>query len=72
MPRGPELPYVRVEAALRERIAQGEWSVDAALPSVAALAESYGVSRATVARALRQLESDGLVRIVPRWGTFKT
>jgi len=39
---------------------------------VATLAERYGVARGSVARALRALEADGMIRIVPRWGTFRT
>jgi DNA-binding GntR family transcriptional regulator len=36
------------------------------------LAEHYKVARATVARSLRKLADEGLVRIIPRWGTFRT
>ena len=70
--RPRELPSRRVEADLRQRIAAGEWASGAALPSIAALAEHYGTSRATVAKALRRLADDGLVEIVPQWGTFRT
>jgi hypothetical protein len=35
-------------------------------------AEHYGVSRATVAKALRRIAGDGLVEVVPQWGTFRT
>jgi DNA-binding GntR family transcriptional regulator len=38
---------------------------------MAELAAQYETSRATVAKALRILEGEGLVRIVPRWGTFR-
>ena len=72
MPRSPELPSARVTADLRQRVESGEWDTDDALPSVADLASYYQVSRTSVSRALKTLESDGLVRIVPRWGTFKT
>jgi DNA-binding GntR family transcriptional regulator len=60
-----------VEADLRRRIEAGEWERGQALPSVPVLAEHYGVARATVSRALRALADDGLVTIVPRWGTFR-
>ncbi len=60
-----------VTASLRERVAAGEWAPGDALPTVAALSAEYGVARATVARALRTLETDGLVRVIPRWGTFR-
>jgi DNA-binding GntR family transcriptional regulator len=42
------------------------------LPSIATLAEGYGVSRATAAKALRRLADDGLVEVIPQWGTFRT
>lgn len=58
-------------AALRRRIEAGEWAVDEALPATAALAEKYGVSQSTVTRAIRALAAEGLVRTVPRWGTFR-
>lgn len=69
--RSPELPRARVEADLRGRIAAGEWKSGQALPSVPALAEHYGVARATVSRAIHALAEDGLVKIIPRWGTFR-
>ena len=70
MPRGPERPYETVAADLRRRIAAGEWAVDEALPTTAALAEHYHVSQSTVTRVMRILAAEGLVRTVPRWGTF--
>ena len=71
VPRTPERPGERVAADLRRRIAAGEWEVDEALPTTVALAEHYGVSQATVTRVLRSLAAEGLVRAVPRWGTFR-
>jgi GntR family transcriptional regulator len=71
-PRPRELPSRRVETDLRRRASAGEWASGDALPSIAALAEHYGTSRATVAKAMRRLADDGLVEIVPQWGTFRT
>jgi len=71
VPRSQELPRARVEADLRRRIESGEWQSGEALPGVPALAAEYGVARATVSRALHALAADGLVNIVPRWGTFR-
>ena len=71
MPRGPERPYETVAADLRRRITADEWAVDEALPTTAALAEHYHVSQSTVTRVLRVLAGEGLVRTVPRWGTFR-
>jgi DNA-binding GntR family transcriptional regulator len=66
------MPSRRVEADLRRRIEADEWASGQALPSIASLAEHYGVSRATVAKALRRMADDGLVEVVPQWGTFRT
>jgi GntR family transcriptional regulator len=71
MPRAPQRPYETVAIDLRRRIAAGEWAVDEALPTTAALAEHYGVSQSTITRVLRLLAGEGLVRTVPRWGTFR-
>jgi len=71
-PRVPELPSQRVTDDMRRRLESGEWQQNAALPPVAELAASYGVSRTSVSRALKTLEQEGLIRIVSRWGTFKT
>jgi len=71
VPRGPERPSEIVAADLRRRIAAEEWVVNEALPTTVALAEHYQVSQATVTRVLRALAAEGLVRTVPRWGTFR-
>jgi GntR family transcriptional regulator len=71
-PRGPERPYETVAADLRRRVAAGEWQSGEALPVVAALAGHYQVSKSTITRVLRILADEGLVRVVPRWGTFRT
>jgi DNA-binding GntR family transcriptional regulator len=62
-------PSQLVEAALRARIAAGEWKSGERLPPVAELAAQYEVARSTVIAALRRM--DDLVEIVPNWGTFK-
>ena len=69
--RSEERPGERVTADLRQRLEAGEWASGEMLPTVATLAKHYGVARGTVASALRRLADDGLVRIVPRWGTFR-
>src|SRR5258708_2011621 len=66
--RQPERPSERIEADMRRRIASGEWQSGDQLPSVAALAEHYRVAGGTVARVLRKLSDDGLVRVVAGWG----
>lgn len=66
------LPSDRVASALRARIAAGEWAPGQRMPPVAALAEQYDTSRATVTKALRKLADEALITIVPNWGTFRT
>ncbi len=55
---------------LRIEIASGKFGADGQLPSEAQLVERYGVSRPTVARALRDLQVEGLVRRQAGAGTF--
>jgi DNA-binding GntR family transcriptional regulator len=69
---GHPAPIERVAADLRRRTKASEWASGEALRSIAALAEHYGLSRATVAKAVRRLANDGLVEVVPQWGTFRT
>ena len=54
-------PYRQIANAIRHRIATHQVAPNAPLPSVRALAEQTGVTPATVARAYRQLQDDGLV-----------
>ena len=54
-------PYRQIANAIRHRIATHQVAANAPLPSVRALAEQTGVTPATVARAYRQLQADGLV-----------
>jgi GntR family transcriptional regulator len=69
--RTPELPSRRAEADLRRRLGAGEWQPGDRLPSVAELAAHYGIARNTILKALRRIEGDGLIEIVPNWGTFR-
>ncbi|MEU1520200.1 GntR family transcriptional regulator [Streptomyces sp. NPDC005811] len=60
-----------VIAEMRRRIIKGDVEPGSAL-SEAALAEEFGVSRTPVREALKQLQTEGLVEIRPRVGTFVT
>jgi len=59
----------RVIAEMRRRIITGE-AASGALLSELALAEEFGVSRTPVREALKQLQTEGLVEVRPRVGTF--
>ncbi|WP_372451846.1 GntR family transcriptional regulator [Streptomyces oryzae] len=60
-----------VIAEMRGRIISGEIEPGRPLSELA-LAEEFGVSRTPVREALKQLQTEGLVEIRPRVGTFVT
>ena len=64
--------YVQVAAILRERIASGELAPGRPVPSVRTLTEEHGINRATAAKALKVLEGEGLIHVVPGRGWFVT
>jgi DNA-binding GntR family transcriptional regulator len=53
--------YQRLEAVLRDAIAEGKYPVGTLLPAEAELCAQHGVSRHTVREALRRLVEGGLV-----------
>ncbi|MGI6150451.1 MAG: GntR family transcriptional regulator [Christensenellales bacterium] len=59
-----------MEVSLRERIQNGEWAVDCAVPSENELARQYSVSRMTARSVLTQLVGAGLLYRIPGKGTF--
>jgi len=64
--------FRRVARDLRTQIFERCFAEDAALPTEAAIAAEYGVSRQTVRRAFQDLVAEGLVFRVPGRGTFAT
>lgn len=56
-------------AALGRRIANGDYAPGEVMPTEPVLAESLGVSRATVRDAIKVLSGKGLVRTARRYGT---
>ena len=65
-----QAPYARVKDYLMQGLTQGRWTAGALMPSEAELVASFGVSRMTVSRALRELQASGLVQRVQGVGTF--
>jgi len=63
-------PYSRVKDYLKAGLAAGRWRPGELMPSEAELVARFGVSRMTVSRALRELQSEGLVERVQGVGTF--
>ena len=54
--------YRQLAAILRAPIVDGTYPVGTELPKEAEIAERFGISLITVRQALRELESDGLIR----------
>lgn len=66
----PLLPaYEQVKAFIKTRISAGIWKPGDPVPSEAALAAQFGISRMTVNRALRELSAEGMVTRVQGSGT---
>lgn len=63
-------PYARVKQHLKDELAAGRFPPGAQMPSEAELVARFGVSRMTVSRALRELQSEGFVDRVQGVGTF--
>jgi len=59
-----------ISRELRNDIATGLYSKTGKLPSEAQLVERFGVSRPTAARALRELQEDGLIERRAGSGSF--
>lgn len=60
----------QVEQYLRKQIRSGVWSAGDRLPSEEVILNRLGVSRTTFRVAMNALVTDGLVRRVPKSGTF--
>lgn len=58
--------------SLGRRLKNGEWAANTVLPSVVALSDEYRVSPGTVALALKSLEREGLLKVIPRHGVVVT
>lgn len=63
-------PYHRVKLHLKAELQHGRWKPGELMPSEAELVAQFGISRMTVNRALRELQTEGLVDRVQGVGTF--
>lgn len=61
--------YRTIKADLLRRIQSGEWPPGSRVPDEVELAESYGVARTTLARAMRGLVEDGIIERRRKAGT---
>lgn len=63
-------PYRRVKQHLKHQLSRGRWTPGEQMPSETELMAQFGISRMTANRALRELQSEGLVERVQGVGTF--
>lgn len=63
-------PFEQLRTQVRDAVAGGELAAGAKLPTVRALAEQLGLAVNTVARAYRELETDGIIETRGRAGSF--
>lgn len=63
-------PYAKIKEFLKHGLSVGQWPPGALMPSDAELVATFGVSRMTVTRALRELQAEGLVTRVQGLGTY--
>jgi 5'-deoxynucleotidase YfbR-like HD superfamily hydrolase len=61
-PADPRRPYAKVAGSIRAAILSGELEPGSQLPTVAQLAELFGVAKGTVDSAIRSLRDEGFVR----------
>ena len=62
--------YMQVKEHILDNIQSGAWAAGTRVPSENELVESFGISRMTANRALRELSADGFLARVPGVGTF--
>jgi DNA-binding GntR family transcriptional regulator len=62
--------YVRLAAMVREQITDGTLGPGLPVPSITRLSQEYGHARPTCGKALRLLESEGLLTRIPGLGYY--
>ncbi len=70
MINGAQPLYAQVKDHILGHIRSGDWAPGQRVPSENELVESFGISRMTANRALRELSADGYLARVPGVGTF--
>ncbi|MFB2584882.1 GntR family transcriptional regulator [Herbiconiux liukaitaii] len=63
-------PFEQLRAGIRDAVASGALVAGARLPTVRALAGELGLAANTVARAYRELETDGIIETRGRLGSY--
>src|ERR1700693_3515814 len=66
----PQPLYLQVKRHILDNIGSGKWGTSARVPSENDIVKSFGVSRMTANRALRELSDEGVVVRVAGVGSF--
>ena len=69
-PGAAEFPHRQIAAQIRAQIRRGDWAPGERLPSIPAIAQTYGVAKQTVQRTIDQLRVEGLLITKPGSGTY--
>jgi GntR family transcriptional regulator len=69
-PGAAEHPHRQIAAQIRAQIRRGDWAPGERLPSIPAIAASYGVAKQTVQRTIDQLRIEGVLITKPGSGTY--
>ncbi|MEV6865426.1 GntR family transcriptional regulator [Streptosporangium subroseum] len=62
--------WVQIAEVLKQRIADGTYPVDSALPSQHQLVAEFGIANGTARKVLTRLKEQGVAYTVPGLGTF--
>jgi GntR family transcriptional regulator len=62
--------YVQLVTVFRRLVENGQWALNAQIPTLDKIAEEFGVAKATVRQAIGFLEREGLLQRHRRRGTF--
>jgi len=68
--REEALVYRRIQAAMRARIADGDWASGQGIPNRTELCKEFATTRVTLDKAIQGLVAEGLLRSAGRIGTF--
>ena len=62
--------YLQLAAIIRDGIKRGDYPPGRELPSENRLLQEHGLARATIRKAMRVLEDEGLAEVMPGRGVF--
>ena len=66
----PQPLYINIKNQLKQQILSDDYSIDDRIPSENQLMNTFGVSRITVRKALKELHSEGLIWSIQGKGAF--